>query len=111
MRFSNILNVLFFFFLLAAVSCTDPLENVVEYNLGINNQTDTEYEVFQSSGAITGGAYINVGTLGPMNSITLRKLIVDVPYSFRLTQGDNPDVYDYQQTIQSAGDNITWNVP
>lgn len=93
------------------VSCSDPLDNVIEYDLRIDNQTEVGYNVFLASNVISGGAFSNVGQIGRMDSITLRNLAVDVQYSVRLAQGDDPEQFDYQQLILSQGDDITWSVP
>lgn len=105
------LNIIFLCTLLLIMACNDPLEDTVEFNLRIENQTNKQYNVFRSSDIVSSGVYANVGTVQANNSITFRRLIVDVQYSFRLVEGEDPEQYDYQQVIQSGGDNITWSVP
>lgn len=96
---------------LALQSCNDPLENVSEYDLTINNRTDTTYTVYEATTELSGGSFRNVDTIEPMGSITRQRLIVNIEYTFRLVAGDDPEQYDFQQIIESSGNDITWSIP
>ncbi|MGD8427781.1 MAG: hypothetical protein PVH63_09110 [Balneolaceae bacterium] len=111
MKFLTTCVAFFTVLLLIGVACTyDPAENVLEYRLTINNKTNTGYDVYQSSNVTTGGTFSKVGSLSPLGSITVRRLVIDVEYTFRIVQGENVDQPDFEQIIQSNGDNITWNL-
>lgn len=97
--------------LLLALSCyRDPLEGYLTYRLVINNQSNNSYDVYQSSIDTVGGTFLFIGTLNANTSMTIRRLVTDVAYTFRLVEGDSVDQPIFEQVIQSKGDNITWNI-
>lgn len=111
MAFPRLSVIALLVFLLTAVSCSgDRREDFFGFNLRINNGTDLEYNIYQAS-TFSGGAFTMVGTVSPSQTRTIRRLVIDVNYTFRLVRDDDVEKPDFEQIIRSSGENVSWSVP
>lgn len=102
--------VLFSVGFLSACDEDDPTD-VVQWDLTINNNTDTIYDIYQDTDLV-GHEFTNAGQVGAQSSKVLTDRVTTVGYTFRLVPvGQVFDDFDFEKAISSNGANQSWSVP
>ena len=84
---------------------------VVQWDLTINNNTATIYDIYQDTD-LAGSDFVNVGQVGANGSHTITDLTTSVNYTFRLVPNGQPvGDFEHETTLSSSGNDRSWTVP
>ena len=94
--------------LLAFAGCDDDpdfVEAIVFYDLHVQNNTDTDFDLFMEEDVDTSG-YWAAGQVEAQSSTTIDDLAISVYYNLRLSLvGESADDYVYEYSVRSVDHN------
>jgi len=89
---------------------SDDVQDIVEYNLRIENGTDAAYDIWIDNPLTNHGPY-PAGHVAANQHALVHELDIGINYTVHLVApGDVFDNAIFQRNVHSSGGDITWNV-
>ena len=95
---------------LGACMDDDDVKDTVEYNLRIENNTDSAYDIFIDNGLNNAGPY-PAGHVAAHQYTIIHELDIGVDYTVHLVNpGDGFDSPVHERTVHSESADVTWTI-
>ena len=92
------------------VSCGEDVEESVKFALIVRNNTSNDYNIYGKTD-VENGDFALFGSVRAGGARSVAGLIIEVNYTFRLTQANDPDAFDFETKVTSTGKDEPWTVP